>query len=345
MEKWIKWKYLLMWIIIWLSFIWITTYAAWNWSIWGLFQNVSGIGWRLIWTNIKDETITSNQIKDNTIKQDDLGTNLSSSIDQIRTNSWKILSNTDLIETNSWKIAGINIPDVSDYLSFTWTCNSSTVWKYNINFTDWVQKCTKFTPYQYYYKTSYFWYKSCYSWDDLVRKRKTGNWSNLFHIKCKHIDTYYAWKKIWKQSYSKTETVNKIKELNNSILKDFVPSTAVCLRNVNVWKYKIENWKIYKCILKKIDIKGSFWWGSRNSVCRTENIVYSDLSCWKWLFRADWYNNYTTKTFPSDYCRYVRWGWRYWTTWKINEMFSQYPRDNSYKCLATWYKWYWKNMN
>jgi len=73
-----KTKNIIIWIIIWVSIIWWWVFAAQKWSIWDLFHygiedNWSATSnWRLFWENIKDETITTNEIKDWEVKTSDL---------------------------------------------------------------------------------------------------------------------------------------------------------------------------------------------------------------------------------------------------------------------------------
>ena len=65
-------KYLTIWFIIWLSIIWAWTYAwlTWAGTLWSLFEKVWPSNYKLIWTNIKDESITNLQIERNTITED-----------------------------------------------------------------------------------------------------------------------------------------------------------------------------------------------------------------------------------------------------------------------------------
>jgi len=76
-----KIKNIWIWIIIW---AWLTlslwAYAATNWTLWELFKLISWSEngtvvsnvYRLEWSNIEDETVTSYEIDDDTITEDDI---------------------------------------------------------------------------------------------------------------------------------------------------------------------------------------------------------------------------------------------------------------------------------
>ena len=67
-------KNVLIWFIVWISFLSLSTFAAvtWAWTLWSLFEEISGGVYKLVWTNIKDNTVETTQIKNGTIINDDI---------------------------------------------------------------------------------------------------------------------------------------------------------------------------------------------------------------------------------------------------------------------------------
>jgi hypothetical protein len=59
-------KKYLVWFLVALLWVWTMTYAAGNGTIGDLFENISG-QWKLLWSNIKDETIWSWKLIDNSV--------------------------------------------------------------------------------------------------------------------------------------------------------------------------------------------------------------------------------------------------------------------------------------
>lgn len=67
-------KNILIWFILWLSFLSWISYAANTWSIWALFTKIWW-NWFLMWDKIQDWTIDSSEIEDNSLTSSDLGSN------------------------------------------------------------------------------------------------------------------------------------------------------------------------------------------------------------------------------------------------------------------------------
>ena len=73
MENIKKYKSFFVWLVIWISFLSLWTFAAttWAWTIWSLF-NLIWTEYRLAWDNIEDNTVDSSEIQDNTLTAADL---------------------------------------------------------------------------------------------------------------------------------------------------------------------------------------------------------------------------------------------------------------------------------
>ena len=80
MKKITKIKYFILWLVVWISLlsIWVYASVTWDWTIWKLFERLWTSGhyyYRLIWDNIKDNTVDSSEIENNTLTANDLAAN------------------------------------------------------------------------------------------------------------------------------------------------------------------------------------------------------------------------------------------------------------------------------
>lgn len=76
MKTILKIKYIIIWLILWFLITWLNSYAATTqtWTLWELFEKIWSV-YRLVWDNIKDDTIDTTEIENNTLTVDDLWTN------------------------------------------------------------------------------------------------------------------------------------------------------------------------------------------------------------------------------------------------------------------------------
>jgi len=104
--KIIKSKYFVSGLITWLLIVTAGVSATPGWTLWGLFElvTISQNGYSaspkyvLNWENIKDESITSYEIYNGTIKKEDLNSYLGSVVDQVWINNLNISTNdTDIL--------------------------------------------------------------------------------------------------------------------------------------------------------------------------------------------------------------------------------------------------------
>lgn len=80
MKKITKIKYFILWLVVWISLlsIWVYASVTWDWTIWKLFERLWTSGhyyYRLVWDNIKDDTVDSTEIENNSLTADDLAAN------------------------------------------------------------------------------------------------------------------------------------------------------------------------------------------------------------------------------------------------------------------------------
>lgn len=111
-----KTKYTTVWIILWFSLIWFTSYAAvtWAWTLWSLFLDIWAWVYKLMWDEIQDNTIDSSEIQNNSLTASDLAPDSvwNSELANNSVNSANIINNT--ITTSdilNWTILSIDLAD------------------------------------------------------------------------------------------------------------------------------------------------------------------------------------------------------------------------------------------
>lgn len=123
-----------IWFVAWLATIGTLAYATESWTIWTLFTNIgcSSTGWCLLWSNIKDWTVTTSKIENNTIQTVDLAdwavTNpkiAANAVTNAKIADWTIQA----VDLADWAITNTKIVSVAAS-KITWTL---TWWQ----ITDW----------------------------------------------------------------------------------------------------------------------------------------------------------------------------------------------------------------
>jgi len=107
-----KYKWYIIWFMIWLSFVSWVSYASTG-TIWWLFTKV-WTSWKLVWTNIQDGTVWSVQISNHTTNDSirAITTN------HIRNNS---INNTKLNNTDNYTVWWITVNGTARATSFLYT--------------------------------------------------------------------------------------------------------------------------------------------------------------------------------------------------------------------------------
>ncbi len=100
-------KKYMIWFVVWILSVWTITYAADNGSIWALFEQLVTGEWVLVGNNIKDGSVWSWKLIDNSITSNISSWNaVWNTCDWIACVSYCLNSNSDIVWmkwiTNSW---------------------------------------------------------------------------------------------------------------------------------------------------------------------------------------------------------------------------------------------------
>lgn len=125
-----------IWFIIWITLVTVSSvYWSVNGSIGSLFE-YNGSIWKLLWTNIKDNTISTDQIQDNTITENDISDNFkardSNLLDGIDS-TWFFKIGTSGDQILDWTIDSTEIQNYSLTAS---DIASNSIWNYQLNNAD-----------------------------------------------------------------------------------------------------------------------------------------------------------------------------------------------------------------
>ena len=308
-------KYVIVWIVLWLWLIWLTSYAAVTqpWTIWELFEkitiwstensnNIITETYRLNGKNILDDSITSYELADNSvdtasiinynvteekIEQNSID---DSEIENNSISSWSLATNSVWVDelapssVDSTKIAKDSISNEnlinSDnfVVSNLWVYSGATLWVWLLNTWDW-----------------YF------AWDLYV------NWSAKINNK---LSSWYNSSSIWDYSvalWSYTQS-------NWSYSVALWRSTRANWENsVSIWYYNFANWKYSMALWYNTQAD----WDYSTIIWRSYNDDYYLINDKPNSF-AVWYMNSSSDTTPEffveDWKVSVNWDFYIWTS-------------------------------
>ena len=141
--KIIKSKYFILWLIVWLSLLWTWVYASVTgaWTLWSLFEKVGSV-YRLIWDNIKDNTVDSSEIENETLLSEDIKNWEVKNVDLAdnSVNSAKVVNNSltsdDLAANSVWNSElqdNLDIQSINNWRNwsiskYSWVKIDDTLW-------------------------------------------------------------------------------------------------------------------------------------------------------------------------------------------------------------------------
>ena len=259
-----KSKYFIFWLIVWLSLLWTWVYATVTeaWTLWSLFEKV-GSSYKLLWDNIKDNTIDSSEIENETLKSEDIK-NWEVKNEDLADNS---VDNRVLKNTENFTVKKINSDDWYQVdwrtmISYNWYSHTAQAtsndhyWFFEIKRNDWR-------------RWAYFWRGNW--WDTVDLHLDNANklnisWGNLY-VNWKPILTFIHWNcnasNVWKlksengiiyicKHYNEVTYTNPVKNWRN--LHDATGTAE---------RYCLEHWLPYSWRIRSSrhgSRKMAIWW-------------------------------------------------------------------------------------